>query len=234
MCSSRCCCSSTPAEVTGSPGRSRSRPGLHGGHGVRSRSHVPLGTGAGRPRQLAGISWTGAVVLMFAAIVPSTPIKTMLAGLLAVSMNPIAMWIARARGAVELRCLERRLADALSGLPSSRRRGRDLTRGHRIGSAGCESARDGELPARRAPGSWRDGGGLPRHPPHAGAAGGDQADSARGDWCRRSCGAQLAVSGFAARRKPPPACGRRTPWNFTTSASPTTRRSTSSWSCWRA
>jgi serine/threonine-protein kinase len=44
------------------------------------------------------ISWTGAVVLMFAAIVPSTPIKTMLAGLLAVSMNPIAMWIARARG----------------------------------------------------------------------------------------------------------------------------------------
>ncbi len=45
-----------------------------------------------------GISWTGAVVLMFAAIVPSTPIKTMLAGLLAVSMNPIAMWIARARG----------------------------------------------------------------------------------------------------------------------------------------
>jgi eukaryotic-like serine/threonine-protein kinase len=44
------------------------------------------------------ISWIGAVVLMFAAIVPSTPIKTMLAGVVAVSMNPIAMWIARARG----------------------------------------------------------------------------------------------------------------------------------------
>ena len=44
------------------------------------------------------ISWIGAVVLMFAAIVPSTPIKTMLAGTLAVSMNPISMWIARARG----------------------------------------------------------------------------------------------------------------------------------------
>jgi serine/threonine-protein kinase len=44
------------------------------------------------------ISWIGAVVLMFAAIVPSTPAKTLLAGLVAVSMNPIAMWIARARG----------------------------------------------------------------------------------------------------------------------------------------
>jgi len=44
------------------------------------------------------ISWIGAVVLMFAAIVPSTPAKTMLAGTVAVSMNPIAMWIARARG----------------------------------------------------------------------------------------------------------------------------------------
>jgi len=45
-----------------------------------------------------GISWIGAVVLMFAAIVPSTPTKTLLAGVLAVSMNPIAMLIARARG----------------------------------------------------------------------------------------------------------------------------------------
>lgn len=44
------------------------------------------------------ISWTGAVVLMSAAIVPSSPTKTLIAGLLAVSMNPIAMWIARARG----------------------------------------------------------------------------------------------------------------------------------------
>ena len=35
---------------------------------------------------------------MFAAIVPSTPAKTLLAGVLAVSMNPIGMWIARARG----------------------------------------------------------------------------------------------------------------------------------------
>jgi serine/threonine-protein kinase len=45
------------------------------------------------------ISWIGAVVLMFAAIVPSTPAKTLIAGIVAVSMNPIGMLIARARGA---------------------------------------------------------------------------------------------------------------------------------------
>jgi serine/threonine-protein kinase len=48
---------------------------------------------------LPGISWIGAVVLMFAAIVPSTRAKTLVAGLIAVSMNPIGMLIARARGA---------------------------------------------------------------------------------------------------------------------------------------
>ena len=44
------------------------------------------------------ISWVGAVVLMFAAIVPSTPMKTFVFGLIAVSMNPVSMLIARARG----------------------------------------------------------------------------------------------------------------------------------------
>jgi len=44
------------------------------------------------------ISWIGAVVLMFAAIVPSTPTKTLLAGVGAVSMNPVAMWVALATG----------------------------------------------------------------------------------------------------------------------------------------
>jgi eukaryotic-like serine/threonine-protein kinase len=44
------------------------------------------------------ISWIGAVVLMSAAIVPNSPMKTLLAGLLAVSMNPVAMLIAKARG----------------------------------------------------------------------------------------------------------------------------------------
>jgi serine/threonine-protein kinase len=44
------------------------------------------------------ISWIGAVVLMFAAIVPSTPTKTLVAGLFAVSMNPVGMLWARAQG----------------------------------------------------------------------------------------------------------------------------------------
>jgi eukaryotic-like serine/threonine-protein kinase len=44
------------------------------------------------------ISWIGPVVLLFAAIVPSTPGKTLVAGLIAVSMNPMSMLVARARG----------------------------------------------------------------------------------------------------------------------------------------
>src|SRR3954468_3783051 len=45
------------------------------------------------------ISWVGALLLMFAAIVPTPPLKMFAVGLLAASMNPIAMLIARARGA---------------------------------------------------------------------------------------------------------------------------------------
>ena len=44
------------------------------------------------------ISWIGAVILMFSAIVPSTRTKTLLAGLFAVSMNPVGMLWARAQG----------------------------------------------------------------------------------------------------------------------------------------
>jgi len=44
------------------------------------------------------ISWIGAVVLMSAAIVPNSPRKTLVAGLVAVSMNPLGMLIAKARG----------------------------------------------------------------------------------------------------------------------------------------
>ena len=44
------------------------------------------------------ISWVGAITLIFAAIIPSTPFKTLIAGIIAVSMNPIGMLIARARG----------------------------------------------------------------------------------------------------------------------------------------
>ena len=47
---------------------------------------------------LPEISWVGAVVLMFAAIVPSTPKKMLVAGLIAASMSPITMLVARGRG----------------------------------------------------------------------------------------------------------------------------------------
>jgi len=44
------------------------------------------------------ITWIGAVVLMFAAIVPNSPGKTLIAALIAVSMNPVGMLVAKARG----------------------------------------------------------------------------------------------------------------------------------------
>jgi serine/threonine-protein kinase len=44
------------------------------------------------------ISWNGVMVLMAAAIVPSTPAKTLVAALIAVSMNPLSMLVARAMG----------------------------------------------------------------------------------------------------------------------------------------
>ena len=44
------------------------------------------------------ISWVGVAVLIFAAIIPNTPVKTFVAGFVAVSMNPLSMLIAKARG----------------------------------------------------------------------------------------------------------------------------------------
>jgi eukaryotic-like serine/threonine-protein kinase len=44
------------------------------------------------------ISWAGAVMLMLAAIAPNAPKKVLIAALVAASMNPIAMLVARARG----------------------------------------------------------------------------------------------------------------------------------------
>ncbi len=44
------------------------------------------------------ISWIGAVILMFSAIVPTTRTKTLLVGLFAASMNPVGMLWARSQG----------------------------------------------------------------------------------------------------------------------------------------
>jgi serine/threonine-protein kinase len=54
------------------------------------------------PTQPNGIypmfSWAGCLVLVFAAIIPNPPLKTFLAGLVAVSMYPAGMLVGRARG----------------------------------------------------------------------------------------------------------------------------------------
>ena len=44
------------------------------------------------------ISWAGAFILMFAAIVPTPPAKMLVAGLIAASMQPLGMLVGRARG----------------------------------------------------------------------------------------------------------------------------------------
>ena len=44
------------------------------------------------------ITWNGVITLIFATIVPNTPRKTLIAGLITVSMNPLAMILAKARG----------------------------------------------------------------------------------------------------------------------------------------
>jgi serine/threonine-protein kinase len=44
------------------------------------------------------LTWTGVVILIFAAIVPCAPRKMLVAGLISASMNPIAMLIAKSRG----------------------------------------------------------------------------------------------------------------------------------------
>lgn len=46
-------------------------------------------------------TWVGSLVLIFAAIIPNPPWKTLVAGVIAASMMPLGMLIARARGAWE-------------------------------------------------------------------------------------------------------------------------------------
>ena len=44
------------------------------------------------------ITWVGVAMIMFAAIVPSTPRKTLIASLVAASMNPVSMLVEKANG----------------------------------------------------------------------------------------------------------------------------------------
>ena len=47
------------------------------------------------------ITWVGAIMLMFAATLPSTPTKMLVAGLISASANPVGMLVARYRGVWE-------------------------------------------------------------------------------------------------------------------------------------
>ena len=74
----------------------------------------------------------------------------------------------------------RRVHHALPQLPDGGRRGRHLARRVPPGRAGEPRARAGQLPPGRAARPRRNGRGLPRHAPHAGSPGRDQADPPRG------------------------------------------------------
>ena len=146
--------------------------------------------------------------------------RRVVAGLIAVSMNPMAMLIARARGTWHVRV--RRPTSLLMhypDYPARRRGGRHLARGHVARPAGREGAGDGQLPARRAARPRRHGRGLQGDAPDARPAGGDQADSA-GDARRRAIpqarSSRSRASGAKRRRRP--TCARRTPSSSTTSA----------------
>ena len=67
------------------------------GFGIGVMGHwggLPMGPGDLSPM----ISWTGAVVLMFAALVPAHPRKMLAAGFIAVSMSPLGMLVGQASG----------------------------------------------------------------------------------------------------------------------------------------
>ena len=50
------------------------------------------------PTVAPAITWIGVIILMFAATLPSSPLKMVVAGTIAASMNPVGMLIAKARG----------------------------------------------------------------------------------------------------------------------------------------
>jgi tRNA A-37 threonylcarbamoyl transferase component Bud32 len=70
--------------------------------GIGLLMHLGMVYSGGRPpanRPIAPeISWIGVEMLLFAAIVPTRPRKTIMASLVAASMNPIGMLVARAHG----------------------------------------------------------------------------------------------------------------------------------------
>ena len=166
------------------------------------------------------ISWIGAVVLMFAAIVPSTPGQDRWSpALIAVSMNPLAMLIARARGTWHFDSATDAL---LMHYPDYLLVGVAVVISHVVTSLGQQVAKAREM------GSYqlgellgRGGMGEVYQATHRMLARPAAIKLIRPEMIaagdpRRRRSSRSCVS--AARRKPRPTCGRRTPSSSTTSA----------------
>ena len=119
------------------------------------------------------------MVLIFAATLPNDPARFVVAGLVAVSMNPIGMLIARARGTWPF---ESALTAWTMHYPDFLVVGVSLVVSRVVsglGPAGRAGARDGQLPVGGTDRPRRDGRGLQGHTPHAGPPCRDQAHQAR-------------------------------------------------------
>ena len=92
------------------------------------------------------ISWDGILIMMFAAIVPTSPQRMAVAGLLAVSMNPLGMLVARAEGIWQFDSVfavfDMHFPDYLLVGGG----GGHFACGDAAGSAGGQSSRAGQLP----------------------------------------------------------------------------------------
>ena len=174
-----------------------------------------------------GLSWMGIIILIFAAIIPAPPAKTLAVALLAASMDPVGALIWKAAGQqhvpgagqVFLHAFPNYLCALIAPLISHiiTGLGREVRKAREMGSYVLDE------PDRRG----RDGRGVAGQPPVPGAAGGDQADQARGAG-RHDAGAagRPGRSGSGARPRRRRCSARPTPSTSTTSGSPATAPST--------
>ena len=156
------------------------------------------------------ISWVGVEILLFAGIVPTHARKTIIASLVAASMNPIGMLIARAKGVWHFGSAWNVL---LMHYPDYLLLGVAGVISHVVTQLGRQVAQAremGQLSARRAARARRHGRGVPGDAPHAGAPGGDQADPPRGAR-RRSPASRRELAARRFRREAEAAADLRSP-----------------------
>ncbi|MEZ0332506.1 MAG: hypothetical protein ACAI18_00750, partial [Gemmatimonadales bacterium] len=126
-----------------------------------------------------GLSWVAAFVILFSVMVPTPSAVTVLSAMISVSMVPLVYAFGVSRGSnlpldassFFFMLVFPYLVVVLMAYVGSRVV-------YRLG-AQVREARDGELPAGRAPGGRRHGRGVAGPAPAAGAAGGHQADPPR-------------------------------------------------------